>query len=100
MVKKISNKTKKIVSNKLSPDWKLNDSGTQLSMTKKFTSFLQGFMFVTRVSINSEVLMVYPEITLTKLTVKISINASTGISSTDLELAMRIDSTMLSPKNN
>lgn len=96
MLKKVSKKNLSPHLKILSADWKINDTSTQLNLTKKFDSFLKAFMFVTRVSINAEVLAIYPEITLNQNNVKITINNNGPLTKADYALAQRVDLIALS----
>jgi len=98
MKKLLPKKSSAAISKILSVEWKRNEAGTELTLTKKFSSYLHAFMFVTRVSINAEVLATYPEILLTKQSVKITIGTGALLVKTDYEYAQRIDVILLSTK--
>lgn len=99
MHKKLTKRTLAAALKKLTSEWKLNTTGNQLVLCKKFDSYLQAFMFVTRVSINAEVFGEYPKIILTKSSVKISIETETGFTDNDIQLVQRIDQIALSTKS-
>jgi len=96
MTTQSSKKSLAMIAKKLSSDWKCNEAGTHITFRKKFHSYLHAFMFLTRVSINAEVLATYPDIHLSKSELKITVGGIAGLTTADIELAERIDDMVLS----
>jgi 4a-hydroxytetrahydrobiopterin dehydratase len=86
----------------LHTDWELSKTGTSITRTFAFRSYIAGFMFVTKVSVHSQVALHYPEITLRDGSVKISLTTKDkkSLTSADFDLAKQCDSLYtLSTKN-
>ncbi|MBY0538392.1 4a-hydroxytetrahydrobiopterin dehydratase [Patescibacteria group bacterium] len=77
----------------LHPDWELSKAGTSISRKYLFPSYMRGFMFVTKVSVHSEVSNHHPEVHLTYNYVKITLTTHDAKSVTlaDFELAAKFD---------
>lgn len=77
----------------LSPAWTLSDKDTSLVGTFAFSTFLDSFMFVTRVGVHAEVLRHYPVIQLAYNKVSITLIApeTKTLTETDFDLAKKLD---------
>lgn len=74
-------------------NWSLNAKQTEISRSITFDSFLSGLAFIAKLTVHAEILGHYPDIELTYSKVKINLSTHEikGLSSTDFELAKRID---------
>lgn len=78
-------------------EWTFNNSTKAISRTIHFSKYLNAFMFVTRVSINAEVMKIYPEVILKEKSVDITISApAEALTTKEIALAKRIDAIVLS----
>jgi 4a-hydroxytetrahydrobiopterin dehydratase len=74
------------------PEWALD--GETLVRTNAFSDFVGAFAFVTRVALLSEKTFHHPDIRINwnKVTVSLTTHSAGGLTSRDLDLAVRIDS--------
>ncbi len=75
------------------PDWIFNKAKTQISKSFSFASYLDGLTFIARIAVHAEIFHHYPEIELTHTKVKIKLSSPEikSLSSSDFDLAEKID---------
>jgi len=73
--------------------WKMNTKKTTLTKQLTVPSFVTGLAFAAKIAVYAEVLNHYPEITLSKNKIKISLTTPEikGLSKIDFEFAKKID---------
>ncbi len=73
--------------------WRVDQAGTEISKTFKTRNFLNGLAFITKITIEAEVLLHHPDIELTYKTVKVKLTThdASGLTQLDFALAKRID---------
>lgn len=78
---------------KKNPDWKVNKRETHLSKTFSFSDYVQGLIFIARISVHAEVTNHHPDLTLSygKVKVEMSTHEVKGLTKRDIELAGKID---------
>ncbi len=83
--------TKRQVTTKLKSlhdDWELAKTGTTISRKYPFKSYFAGFMFVTKVSVHSQVALHFPEVTLADKFVKITLTDKEAKTLTDKDFSL------------
>ena len=89
---------------KLGNAWQVDDKQKKLVGTFTFKSYIEAFMFVTRISVHAEVRHKYPELLLSHDKVKITLThpSTHVVTSAEIEFAYIVDqlylSTPLKPK--
>jgi 4a-hydroxytetrahydrobiopterin dehydratase len=73
--------------------WKISETKASLDRTFKFPSFIEAFMFVTRVGVHAEVMRFYPHIEIDAHLVQLHISDATsaGFTVRQFELAEKVD---------
>ena len=92
MTKLLTKKTLSVAKNTLHPDWELEKS-TTLSRKFIFKTYLDGFMFVTKIAIHASVQKNYPIIILAPDTVTVQLvgTENKSLAVADFSLAKTID---------
>ena len=74
-------------------DWKVNKRETEISRVFDFTDYIQGLIFIARVSVHAEVHKHHPDMTLSygKVAVKLKTHDVKGLTKLDTALAGKID---------
>ena len=77
----------------LNPAWVTNKDSTSITRTFLTKNFVDGFMFVTRISVHAEVMRHYPDIRLRygKVVVTLTTPEITSLSELDFDLAKKLD---------
>lgn len=93
MFKKLSSKEISKQLNKVNSEWTINEKGTEIHRRFVFTTFLEAFMFLTKISIYAEISKVYPKIEIVEQKVKVTFvsTAKLPFNKTDFELIEKID---------
>lgn len=93
MPKKLTRKNFKTKLKTLDESWVVSANETNISRKFTFPKYIECLMFVTRVSVQSEVLRHYSEIHLTQNFVKITLSTKSEktVTSLDFDLAKKID---------
>jgi 4a-hydroxytetrahydrobiopterin dehydratase len=78
---------------KLGTNWQIDEKGKKLTATFDFNTYLDAFMFITRVIVHSEVAGHHPELHLTHDNVKVILSTSDvkAVTALDIDLAERIN---------
>jgi 4a-hydroxytetrahydrobiopterin dehydratase len=78
----------------LDTNWVLSTAGTSISRKYAFRNYMQGFMFVTKVSVHAEVHAHHPEVILMYSSVKITLTTHDlkKLTKLDIDLAKAFDS--------
>lgn len=88
------NKSKKADITKRVPDtWSLTTKKTKMYRTFEFSNFVEGFLFVARITIHAEVQKHHPDVALSygKVKVTLTTHEKKTITSKDIKLAKKID---------
>ena len=93
MIKKLSKRDVLKYRKTIGTAWLIPNTNNSLDRTVTFDTFVEAFMFVTRVGVHAEVMHLYPHIEIDQHRVFLSIgNAeAVGLTLTQFELAEKID---------
>lgn len=74
-------------------DWSVNPKETQLYRTFTFSKYIDGLVFIARVSVHAEVLQHHPDIEFSygKVKIKLTTHDLKGLTMVDVALLERID---------
>ena len=73
--------------------WSVNSKETQLSKTYTFSNYIEGLIFIARISVHAEILKHHPDIEFSygKVKVKLSTHDLKGLTGVDVALLERIE---------
>ncbi len=78
-------------------EWQINKKKTELTKSFEFPSFITGLAFIAKVTVHAEVLDHHPTLELSygKVKVTLTTHDAKGLTSSDFELAKKIDNLRL-----
>jgi len=80
----------------LGDSWQLDDAHKKLVGTFSFHSYLEAFMFVTRIFVHAQVRTQFPDILLSNSKVKVTLIGSSSITTLQIDFAVIVSNLYLS----
>jgi 4a-hydroxytetrahydrobiopterin dehydratase len=93
MTKKLTKKDIAKLRKNIGSAWSVSATATSLDRSFTFSSFIEAFMFVTRVGVHAEVMQDYPHIEIDQAVVQLALKSTTsaGLTVAQFEFAEKID---------